>query len=490
MEESNLQNKIVKATKWSAFTEILSKSVSPITNMILARILVPEAFGVVATITMIISFTIMFSDSGFQKYLVQHEFKDEDDKNKSATVAFWSNFIFANTLWLIIILFREQIAELVGNPGLGIVIAIACIQLPITSFSSIQEALFKRDFDFKVFFLVRIISVCVPFLITIPLALMGLSYWALIIGSLSIQVVNALILTAKSIWKPKFFFSIEIFKRMISFSIWSLFESVSIWLTTWVDTFIIAFILNQYYLGIYKTSTTLVNSLMAIITASIIPVLFSTLSRLQNNEEQFELLFFKFQRFVSYLVFPLGVGVFLFSDLVTAILLGSQWKEASDIIGIWALGSSIMIVLSNFSNEVYRAKGKPKLSFLAHLLHSIILIPVCVISSNYGFLALVYARSFIRLQLIMVHFILMKSVIGFSVKRIILNLLPASIIATLMGGIGYTLLQIGQGLLWEFASVIVCILFYIGLMFSVPVIRKDLVLVIKKFIRTSVVKEN
>ena len=186
MKESNFNSKVLNATKWSTITEVAAKFVSPITNMVLARILVPEAFGVVATVTMIISFAEMFADSGFQKYLVQHEFKDEDEKFKNANVAFWTNLGISILLWFAIILFRNKIAILVGNPGLGNVIAIACVQLPITAFSSIQMALYRRNFDFKTLFIVRIIAVCIPFVITIPLAIKGFGYWSLIIGSISV----------------------------------------------------------------------------------------------------------------------------------------------------------------------------------------------------------------------------------------------------------------------------------------------------------------
>src|SRR5690606_28261635 len=143
---------------------------------------------------------------------------------------------------------------------------------------------------------------------------------------------------------------------------WSLIEAVSIWLTIWVDTFIIANVLSEYFLGIYKTSTTMVNALMALITASIVPVLFSTLSRLQNDSHEFNRTYLKAQRLVSILILPIGVGIFLYSDLATKLLLGSQWAEASDVIGIWALTSSITIVFGHFCSEAYRAKGKPKIS--------------------------------------------------------------------------------------------------------------------------------
>ena len=192
---------------------------------------------------------------------------------------------------------------------------------------------------------------------------MGFSYWALIIGNIVTQLSNAIILTVKSNWRPSLYYKIEILKEMLSFSIWSLIEAISIWFTTWVDVFIIGSVLDQYYLGIYKTSTTMVNALMGLITASIVPVLFSALSRLQNNDEKFNIMYLTTQRLVSIIVFPLGVGVYLYSDLATKIMLGSRWSDASGVIGIWALTSAIMIVFGHFCSEVYRAKGKPKLSF-------------------------------------------------------------------------------------------------------------------------------
>ena len=72
--------KIINATKWSTISEILAKLIAPLTNMLLARLLSPEAFGVVASITMVVNFADLLSDSGFQKYLIQHEFENEKQK--------------------------------------------------------------------------------------------------------------------------------------------------------------------------------------------------------------------------------------------------------------------------------------------------------------------------------------------------------------------------------------------------------------------------
>ncbi|MFD2131651.1 lipopolysaccharide biosynthesis protein [Pseudogracilibacillus auburnensis] len=474
MEEKEFNKRITNATKWSSLTQVVSKIITPLTNMILARILAPEAFGVIATITMIISFTDMFTDAGFQKYLVQREFKNVKDKYQSANVAFWTNFILSLFLWAIIILFNNQIAMLVGNPGLGIVIVIACIQLPLTSFSSIQMALYRRSFDFKTLFTVRIIGIVIPFLVTIPLAFFGLSYWSLIIGMISMQIFNAIFLTLKSKWKPNLFYDFKILKQMLSFSIWSLIESISIWFTVWIDTLIIGYFLSQYYLGLYKTSTIMVNSLLALVTAAIVPVLFSTLSRLQNDNNKFNSMYFKFQRLVSVLVFPMGVGVYLYSDLATQLMLGNQWSEASSIIGIWALTSAIMIVYGQFCSEVYRAKGKPKLSFLAQVLHLIVLVPTVIIAAKYGFWPLVFARSWIRTQFVAVHLIIMKLVMKISIFKTFINVLPTMISVLVMGLFGYLLIKVSDNVLWSIISIFLCALIYFGVLFLFPKMRKEI----------------
>jgi len=480
--DNNLQKKIINATKWSSITEIAAKLVTPFTNLILARLVAPEAFGVVATVTMIVSFADMFTDSGFQKYLIQHEFKNNEEKYKNANVAFWTNFIISIIIWYLIFEYRDQLAILVGNPGLGNVIAIACIQLPLTSFSSIQMALFRRDFDFKTLFLVRLIAIFIPLLLTVPLAFMGFSYWSIIIGTITMQLSNAIILTIKSNWKPNLFYNFRLLKEMLSFSIWSLIEAISIWLTTWIDTFIIGKLLSQHQVGLYKTSTTTVNSIMSIVTSSIVPVLFSALSRLQGDKAKFNNLYFKFQRIVSILVFPLGVGVFLFSDLTTTLLLGDKWSEASSVIGVWALTSSIMIVFGHFSSEVYRAKGRPKLSFFAQLLHLIVLVPTIIIAGQYGFLALVYARSWIRLQFVLVHITIMKTVIGIPIMKTFNNVSPTLISAVAMGIFGYFLKLLNEGIIWSLFSILLCIVFYFCTLFLFPNLRKDIIYICERVV--------
>ena len=279
----NLNNKIGKATVWSSITEIAAKLITPIVNMVLARLLAPEAFGLVATITMVISFAEIFTDAGFQKYIIQHEFKGEKELDNSTNVAFWTNFILSVAICAVIFIFRHSIAELVGSPALGNSISIASVLIIIAAFSSIQMARYKRDFDFKTLFFVRMGTAVIPLIVTIPLALWLRNYWAILIGTFFSNLFSAVVLTIKSKWKPRLFYRFDLLKEMFSFSAWTLMESITIWLTSYIGVFIVGNVLNEYYLGLYKTTMTTVNAYMAIITSAMTPVLFSALSRYQKD---------------------------------------------------------------------------------------------------------------------------------------------------------------------------------------------------------------
>lgn len=465
MAES-INSKVRTATKWSTMGEIAAKLVLPISSMVLARLLTPESFGVVTTLAMIISFAEIFTDAGFQKYLVQHEFLDERDRDENTNVAFWSNLFLSLIIWCLISVLSEPLAALVGNPGLGQVLIVACVSIPLAAFSSIQMALYKRDLDFKTLAKVRIISAIIPLVVTVPLAFWMRSYWALVIGTIVVNLVNAVLLTVFSKWRPRWFYSFAKLKEMFSFTVWSMVESISIWLTIYVDVFIVGTMLSQYYLGLYKTSSSLVGQIMGLVTAITTPILFSALSRLQNNENEFKSLFFHFQKIVGMLVIPLGMCIFLFSDLVTVLILGSQWSEASGFVGLWGLTSALTIVLSFYCSEVYRAKGKPKLSVLAQVLHIIVLWPTVLIAVKYGFETLYIARSLVRIEMIVVNLCIMGWIIKISVVKMITNILPSCVASIAM--IVVLFLPSSESVMINFFYVLISLFIFLSIILLFP----------------------
>lgn len=432
---NDLNSKVVRATKWSSVAELASKLVSPISTMVLARILAPEAFGVLVTVTMVISFAEVLTDAGFQKYIVQHKFDTEESLFKSTTVAFWTNLTISLVIWLAIIIFREPLAELVGNAGYGSVIAVASICIPLAAFSSIQMAMYRRLFDFKTLFYARMIGVLVPLAVTIPLAYILKSFWALVFGMIALNCANAIFLTIKSRWKPTFFFDLSLLHAMLSFSIWSMMEAISIWLTMYIDIFFIGRMLDGYYLGLYRTSMNTVGQIVGLITASTTPVLFSALSKLQDDKTEFESLFLRFQKLVGYLVIPLGFGIFVFRGLITDILLGPKWSEAAFFMGLWGLTGSITIVLSHYSSEIYRSLGRPKISFWVQVSQIVCVICVVTWALPLGYKSLCEWRAIIRLESVLANLLVMWTVIKMSPWKMIKNVFPSFLCATVVSAI-------------------------------------------------------
>lgn len=466
MSEHN--TRVATATKWSAITEIVAKLISPISTVILARILLPEAFGVVATVTMIISFAEIFSDAGFQKYLIQKSFSNDTEESNSTNVAFWSNLTISIILWGIIIIFKDEIAKLVGNPGLGNVLVVACISIPLAAFSSIQMALFKRNLNFKGLFKIRLVGITLPIIITIPLAFIFKSYWALIIGNIAVHFSNAILLTIYSKWRPSLYYNFTLLKTMFSFSGWIIIDTILVWATLYVDIFFIGRILNQYYLGIYKTSISTVEQIIAVITAVILPVMLPALARLQNEMDEFKKMLLKFQKYVGLFLLPIGCGIFIYRELLTQILLGSKWMEASEFIGIWGLISAITIIFSRFSSVVYPAIGKPRFSVLAQFLHLIVLIPSTLISIQYGFETLYWTRSLIRIELIVVNMILVYYLIKLSPLKMIDNIKPYLISSSIMTLIAILLLQLSNSYIWIALTIIISAGIYFAIISLFP----------------------
>ena len=469
-----LDSKIAHATKWSSFAEVAARFVLPISNMILARLLTPEAFGVIATVTIVITFASVFQDAGFQKYMIQHEFATEEAYDEGANVAFWTNLALSLVLWAIIVAFRDPIASLIGDARIGSAVAIASLSLPIFAFSSIQTAHYRRHFAYKKLFWVRMITSLIPLALTVPLAVILRSYWALIIGTVARSIAETIALYVGSSWKPRFFYSLKILKEMFSFCIWTLFESISIWLTGNASVFIVSRFMGTEMVGYYKTSISTVTSVTGIISAATLSVLFSALSRLQNNKTRFNQVFYNYQKTVSLLVLPLGVGIWLYSDIFVRILLGEKWLYCADFIGMFAFAMGLSIPTSSFFSELYRAKGKPKLSMLAQVIYLSFLLPTIAIASKHGFMAVAITTTVDMFLFALVHFVIVKLCFQLKLTVMLKNLASVLSVSGGMAVVAILLKLISQDTAFQIVSIVICIIVYLGMLLAIKPFRETL----------------
>lgn len=421
--KKDLGSEVANATKWSLATQIASKLISPVTTLILAHLLAPEAFGVIALVAMVTSFAEMFSDAGFQKYLIQHEYESSDEFSLSANAAFWTNGFISVVLWVLVVIFRNQLAALVGNPDLGFTLACACASLPLVAASSVQIAIYQRSFDFKTLFSSRTVSALLILTVSVGCALMGFGYWSMIFGTLASNLFLAVWLTIKSTWKPRLLYSFSMLHQMFSFSFWTLLEAISIWITAWMGTFVLATIMNDYYLGLYNTSISLANAVTGIATSAVNPIIFASLSRFQNNRERFDSAFYLMQRYLAFVCVPLAVCMFVYRDMIVALYLGENWIETADFFGLYAAANAFIIVFGHIASESYRSLGKPRISIIVQLIAILFILPAQIYGALAGFFELSYLVPIARLIGSLVGtFLTCRLVMGLSPIRMMLNL--------------------------------------------------------------------
>lgn len=462
------QNKVTNATKWSAFAEIVAKLVTPIVNMILARLLSPTEFGVVASITIVTSFADIFTDAGFQRFIIQHEYEKEENLNFDSDVSFSANLIMSTIIWMIIAIFRHKLAVAVGCPEASTGLAIAALAVICTSFSSVLLGRFRRNLEFKPIFFIRIGSAFVPLVITVPLAFWLKSYWALIIGTLAQQLFTALVALIISKWKPHIKLDGKRFRAMFAFSAWNLCETISIWFAGQANIFIVGALMSSNEVGLYKIGMSTINSYTSIITASLTPVLFAALSRLQNIKEEYNATFDHFQRMMATIIFPICGGVFMYRYLAVRILLGNNWMKIADFMGLWALCSSITITYSNTACEVYRSYGLPKVSFILQIIYLIMYVPAIYLSARNGFSALCLVSCLIRIFPVAMDLIVLDCRFKIKLKECINNTIIPIVVTTITCVFAFALRVVSNNIIWEVISAVICAFIYLGISWKIP----------------------
>jgi len=153
----------------------------------------------------------------------------------------------------------------------------------------------------------------------------------------------------------------------------------------------------------------------------------------------------------------MGVGLFLFRNLATSFMFGARWSEASDIVGAWALASPYFILFEGFNGEAYKAKGMPKILFVFQMVFIVVMVPICIAAKNVGFWPMVYTRSATIGIEVIIGMFFMKKYIGFSFSKMISNIVPAVVASIAMFIFGYYIKMLSVSVIWQIASIIVCI---------------------------------
>ena len=427
-----MSNSVKKSLAWSAFGEIAAKLIGPITTILLAHILTPGDFGVIAICNMILFFCEIIVDAGFGKYLIQADFRSKQDLLSYAATAFWTNLVVAILIWSVIIVSRHSISVFFDKPEYSLVIAVATGQMVIISVISTQLGLLRREFRYKELSYVRIMASCVPLIITVPIAYFYRSYWSMVIGTYCSYICQSVALALLLKWRPKLSWSFEKLRRMFSFSFWSLLEGLAHWLIFWVDVFILTKLYSAYYVGLYKNSSSIIMSMFLMVASSVMPVLFSTLSRIKDPTRSFGVVL-RIERLVLYIICPAATILWFCRTQITDILLGQQWTEAALIIGYWGIIMAVSIAIYSFPAEAFKSMGKPKYLFFYQLSYLLILVPLCWWAASKDFWTFVNVRFYCVAAQILLFVIFARLLLHWPILKFFSNWRnPAVIVITIV----------------------------------------------------------
>lgn len=351
--EINKRN-VLRGITWSAADKWGTQLLSFLVILILARLLSPEAFGLVAMASAVISFFNMWVDQGLTKAIIQVDELTESHLN----TAFWANMIFGVVFGSIGWLGAGAIASFYQESALQNVISWLSLGLVLTGLSQVQIAILRRELDFKSLAMRSVIAKVVAGVAGIAGALGGLGVYSLVLQLLIQQGVSALVLWIKSDWKPRFEFSGISFRELFSYSIKVTFGELIYFASSRMGDLIIAYFLGTKELGYFNIGYNVVQRLSSLIDGTLKQVTFSVFSRLQNDLPRLRKAIRQILEYLSFIVLPIFSGVAFLAPEIIQVLFGDKWLPSIPVFRLMALAVLIRILLRVNGQAIF-ALGRP-----------------------------------------------------------------------------------------------------------------------------------
>jgi PST family polysaccharide transporter len=425
------------ALKWSVAGELASRALQPLVFVLLARLLTPDAYGVMAAAIMVISFTQVFWEAGMSKAIIQRQTEVED----SANVAFWINITLGAIIAAVLFFFADSISKILfQDERVANVLKVMTLQIFLGAIASVHTALLQKEMKFNRLFWVRMATVAVPGFFSIPLAWYGMSYWALVAGTLVGQAAQVIVLWRISTWRPSFSFNTLLAKQLGRFGAWVGLTGLLGWFYIWIDSLFVGTYLGTHELGLYRTGNQFIIMIYGFLFAPILPVLYSHFAGIQTDVEKLKIVMFKVIRIITLISIPLAFLIYAIDDSISTLVFGEKWIGIEFVLGIMALMHGYSWVVGA-NGEIYRAIGKPSYETVVTTISLGMYLVGYFISIKYGFESFVWTRFFLALAAMFLHI----SFGWIAVRLSVFPIIKIIVLATLVGSLAL-LLKIPVGM--------------------------------------------
>jgi O-antigen/teichoic acid export membrane protein len=385
---------------------------------------------------MVIGFSQIFWEAGMAKALIQRQ----TNLDQACNAAFWINAILGVVISLLLLLLAASIATLIFHDArVTAVLQVMTLQILLGATASVHTALLQKEMHFRQLFWVRFISVSAPALASIPLAWIGMGYWALVAGTLAGQSAQVVMLWRAGSWRPKLAIDFVVAKEMMRFGGWVSATGILVWFYAWADSLIVGMYLGSYELGLYRTGNHLVIMLFAIVFGPVIPVFYSHLSRMTQDTPRIAQTLEKAIKVVALLSIPISISIFALAESLEATLFGAQWKGIGFIIGAMALmhGLSWLVALNG---EAYRAMGKPSLETIVTGSMLAVYLVTYVVSIRSGLEYFVWARVALAALAFAFHLLVARLIISIALRPLFQTIALTTAISMLVAFLVHVLL--------------------------------------------------
>ena len=322
-EKNSVRDQVFSGMFWKFAERISAQLVSFVVSVVLARILLPEAYGVVAMVMVFINIANVFVTSGFSSALIQKKDADETD----FSTIFYCSAAVAVVIYGIMFFVAPYIADFYKTEELTSVLRVFSLKIILASYSSVQHAYVSRHMIFKKFFFSTSFGTLLSGVVGIIMALNGCGVWALVAQYLVNSTVDMIVLNFTVKWRPKLLFSWKAARSLMKYG-WKLF-CASLIGTLYGN--LRSLIIGRYYttedLAYYNRGKNFPDLIINNVVSTITSVLFPAMSN-AGGKDEIRRMTQKSIRMTSYIVFPMMAGMALVAKPFVLVLLTEKWSEA------------------------------------------------------------------------------------------------------------------------------------------------------------------
>lgn len=349
-----LKQKAIKGVMWNVLESWCRRIFSYVVFFTLARLLLPEDFGLIALATTFISFASIFVNQGFTTALVQRS----ELELAHLDTAFWTNLSLGIVFTLATVGFSGFIAEAYQQPKLSSVICWLSLVFLINAFKQVQEAVLTRKLCFKLLAIRSLVVSCIGGIAGIIAAFSGLGVWSLVVQQLLGETLGVIVLWQASDWRPGLKFSLKHLNELFSFGINLVGISLLNFVTSNSDNLLIGYFLGPVALGYYTLAYKVYQLILQLLTSIADKVAMPIFSRIQENLELLRSAFYRVIQLTSLLAFPLCIGTVILAPEIIAVMFGENWLPSVPVMQILGIVGVLHCVFQ-FKVTVITALGKP-----------------------------------------------------------------------------------------------------------------------------------